>query len=189
MDAQSIAGDGRQVCEQCGIVAPLADLDMQYTFGDVSIECRDGAACKARRDAPVPNRPIDDVVDALADLGISANADDDLNEDDDICGLSIDPQHLADSDATGMHVGWDADNGWTFSTWCDPPGGGGGPCHLDLDKSAGPNEVAAQVKAILDGTVDTFRAVCLCWGGQPASECRVHQSEYLEHLRTIGVIR
>ena len=131
------------------------------------------------------------VVAALATFGITAEADEPMYDDgsDDFCGLSIDPQHLADSDASGMHVGWDADNGWTFSMWCDPPGGGGGPRHLDLDKAAGTHEVAAQVKAVLDGTVDTFRAVCLCWGGLPASECRVHQNEYLEHLRAIGVIR
>jgi hypothetical protein len=123
---------------------------------------------------------IHTVVAELATLGITTVADEPMYDDDsdDFCSLTIDPQHLADSNADGMSVGWDADNGWTFDMWCDPPSPGG-PCHLDVDKTAGPREVAEMVKAVLDGTVDTFRAVCLCWGGRPSSECAVHRDEYL----------
>jgi hypothetical protein len=184
MSGQPVAGDGQhQACDQCGIVAPFADLDMQYSYGiGVEIECRDGAACKARRDAPTPNRLIDNVVDALAALGISANADDDLNEDDDFCGLSIDPRYLIDSDAEGMHVGWDADNGWTFTDWCDPPTGGDNTSYLDPADPAGPREVAERVKAILDGTVTEFRAACVCYGDQKSTQCSLHGLDYVRQL-------
>lgn len=131
------------------------------------------------------------VVAELAALGIAAEANEPMYDDDsdDFCSLTIDPQHLADSDAVGMCVGWDADNGWTFVSWCDPPSGGDNTCYLESAESAGPRELAERVKAILDGTIDTFRAVCCCWGGRPSSECSVHQAEYLDHLRAKGVLR
>jgi hypothetical protein len=190
--ATAVAGDGKhQQCDRCGHVAPFADLAMYpESLGLTVIECRDSAACKARQAARNRRPDIHAVVAELANLGITAVADEPMYDDDsdDFCSLTINPQHLADSDADGMAVGWDADNGWTFDMWCDPPSPGG-PCHLDPAEPAGPREVAAQVKAILDGAIDSFRAVCVCWGGRPAHGCRVHQAEYLDHLRAIGAIR
>jgi hypothetical protein len=129
------------------------------------------------------------VVAELAAVGITAEASEPMADDDDFCSLYINPKHLVDSDAVGMCVGWDADNGWTFADWCDPPSGGDNTSYLDPAEPAGPREVAERVKAILDGTVNEFRVlpVCPCTGPYPEASCHLHG--VAAFLRLTGELR
>jgi hypothetical protein len=118
------------------------------------------------------------VIAELASLGITAEASEPMADDgsDDFCSLYIDPRHLLGSDAVGMCVGWDGDNGWTFADWCDPPSASDNTSYLDPAEPARPREVAERVKAILDGAVDEFRPipVCPCTGPHPEASCHLH---------------
>lgn len=109
----------------------------------------------------------------LAELGVTATAWN-AEEYGSALGFEVDAKHFADWDCDGMLVEWSAEHGWTFTQWCHP----GQPASHFLDpvSPAGACEVAAQVKAIVDGTVDEFRPVpeCPCVGPYPDAMCSLH---------------
>lgn len=71
-------------------------------------------------------------------------------------GMEVAKEALNDWDADWMTFNWDAVNGWTMDSHCEP-GPAGGPVVMDVTDPFDVPAVASYFKAVIDGEVSEFR--------------------------------
>lgn len=103
-----------------------------------------------------PTAAIPAIINALADLGIEAYGWSGDGPDGPCHQIHIDmpAEHQPRTDVQSVTAFWDADLGWTFREHVDRSGS---DSMLDADNPDDPSSIAAYLKAVIAGDIDTFR--------------------------------